>query len=370
MVPLFIALAIISGIGALLAATLVFAERVISNYGDVEVDINKGNKKLAMKGGGSLLETLTAQKIFIPSACGGRGTCGYCKVKVLEGAGPLLPTEEPYMDAEERSLGMRLSCQVKLRNDLKIELPAELLTIKEYVSVCEEIIDYTYDTKQLRLRLTDGQHMKYTPGQYVQVLAPQYEKSSEEVYRAYSISSDPADQAAIELIIRRVPDGICTTYLFDYLKVGDKVRINGPYGQFYLRDTSAPIVFIAGGSGIAPIKCILHNMKNTNNNRRAVFFFGIRTTKDLFLAEEMTRFETQLVQFKFVPVVSQPESGAEWAGVTGRVTHIAEDYLRKQGNAHEHEGYLCGSPGMIESSIGILKKLGITEDKIYYDKFS
>jgi Na+-transporting NADH:ubiquinone oxidoreductase subunit F len=370
MLPLFIAIAIISGIGALLAATLVFAERVITDYGDVVVDINKGNKKITVRGGGSLLETLTAQKIFIPSACGGRGTCGYCKVRVIEGAGPLLPTEEPYMDAEERSLGMRLSCQVKLRSDVRIELPAELLTIKEYLCVCEEIIDYTYDIKQFRLRLTDGQHMEYIPGQYVQVLAPQYEKSSEEVYRAYSISSDPADRSAIELIVRRVPDGICTTYLFDYLKQGDEVRINGPYGRFYLRDTMAPIVFIAGGSGIAPIKCMLHHMKNTNNQRKAVFFFGVRMTKDLFLVDEMKRFESELANFKFIPVVSQPEPDAAWSGATGRVTNIAEEFLKQQKDAHELECYLCGSPGMIESSIGIMTKFGLPEDKIYYDKFS
>jgi len=365
-----IPIAIVSGIGALLAASLVFAERVITNYGDVEVDINKGDKKITTRGGGSLLEVLTAEKIFIPSACGGRGTCGYCKVKVLEGAGQLLPTEEPYMDKNERAEGIRLSCQVKLRNDLKIEIPGELLAIKEYVCICDEIIDYTYDIKQFNLRFAERQQMKYTPGQYVQVLAPRYDKSSEEVYRAYSISSDPADKSKIELIVRRVPDGICTTYLFDYLKKGDKVSINGPYGKFYLRDTDAPIIFIAGGSGIAPIKCILHHMKNTNNTRKSIFFFGTRTTKDLFLVEETRKFTTQLKQFAFVPVVSQPEENAKWNGTTGRVTNVAGDYLKKQSDAAQYEGYLCGSPGMIESSIEILTKLGIPEDKIYYDKFS
>lgn len=370
MILFIIPVAIVSGIGALLAASLVFAERVITNYGDVEININKGAKKITTRGGGSLLEMLTAEKIFIPSACGGRGTCGYCKVKVLEGAGQLLPTEEPYMDKKERAEGIRLSCQVKLRNDLKIEIPDELLAIKEYVCVCDEIIDYTYDIKQFNLRFENGHQLKYTPGQYVQVLAPRYEKSSDEVYRAYSISSDPADKSKIELIVRRVPDGICTTYLFDYLKKGDTVKINGPYGQFYLRDTDAPIIFIAGGSGIAPIKCILHHMKNTNNNRKSTFFFGTRTTRDLFLVEEIQKFEKVLRQFTFVPIVSQPEEDAKWKGVTGRVTNAAMDYLKKQNDAAQYEGYLCGSPGMIESSIKILTEFGIPEDKIYYDKFS
>ncbi|UCD19576.1 MAG: 2Fe-2S iron-sulfur cluster binding domain-containing protein [candidate division WOR-3 bacterium] len=365
-----IPIAIISGVSALLAAALIFAERVISNYGEVMLNINDKEKEFTVRGGASLLETLTDQKIFIPSACGGRGTCGYCKVKVTDGAGPLLPTEEPYMNAEERTAGIRLSCQVKLRNDLKIEIPAELLSIRQYVSTCEKIVDYTYDIKQFRLTIPERQEMKYTPGQYVQVLAPQYEKSAEEVYRAYSISSDPADKKAIELIVRRVPDGICTTYLFDYLKEGQSLNINGPYGHFYLRETTVPIIFIAGGSGIAPIKCILHHMQNMQNPRKAIFFFGVRTTRDLFLVEEMKGFESGLPDFKFIPVLSQPEPDANWRGATGWVTTAAEEYLKNQTEARTYEGYLCGSPGMIESSIKVLTGFGIPDDKIYYDKFS
>jgi Na+-transporting NADH:ubiquinone oxidoreductase subunit F len=365
-----IAIAIISGIGGLLASLLVFAERVITNYGDVEVDINNGEKKFTVRGGGSLLETLTDQKLFIPSACGGRGTCGYCKVRVLEGAGALLPTEEPYMDARERAEGLRLSCQVKLRNNIKIEIPEDLLSIKEYSCTCEKIIDYTYDIKQFNLKLVEPTNIKYTPGQYIQLLTPVYEGSPEEVYRAYSISSDPADTSGIELIIRRVPDGICTTYLFDHLKQGDTVRINGPYGKFYLRDTHVPIIFIAGGSGIAPIKCMLHHMKNNTIKRKAVFFFGVRTTKDLFLVDEMKQFEKELADFTFIPVVSQPEEGSGWHGATGRVTTVAEEFLKKMPDVSDCEGYLCGSPGMIDSAVKVLASLGIPEEKHYYDKFS
>ncbi len=145
---MILAVIIVSGIGAFLATVLVFAERVITNYGDVEIDINKGSKKFTVRGGGSLLETLTQQKIFVPSACGGRGTCAYCKVKVLEGGGALLPTEEPYMDKKERADNVRLACQVKVRNDIKIEIPEELFAIKEFTCTCEKIIDLTYDIKQ------------------------------------------------------------------------------------------------------------------------------------------------------------------------------------------------------------------------------
>jgi Na+-transporting NADH:ubiquinone oxidoreductase subunit F len=361
---------ILSGVGAVLATLLVFAERVITNYGEVIVDINEGTKKITIKGGGSLLETLTEQKLFIPSACGGRGTCGYCKVKVLEGAGPFLPTEEGFIDKDERKAGMRLSCQVKVRNDIKIEIPEELLTIKEYQTTCEKIVDLTYDIKQFTLKLVEPQRMTYKPGQYVQVLAPAYEKSNEEVYRAYSISSDPADTRSLELIIRRVPDGICTTYFFDYLKEGDRVRINGPYGHFYLRDTQAPIIFIAGGSGIAPIKCMLHHMKNTGNTRKSIFFFGVRTTRDLFLVDEMKDFERSIPNFTYVPVLSQPEDDAGWKGTTGWVTTASADYLKAQSDAQAYEAYLCGSPGMIDAAVKVLRDAGIPQERHYYDKFS
>jgi Na+-transporting NADH:ubiquinone oxidoreductase subunit F len=274
------------------------------------------------------------------------------------------------MDDKERATGIRLSCQVKLRNDLKIEIPPELLAIKEYMCICDEIIDHTYDIKQFSLKFAEGQRMKYAPGQYVQVLAPRYEKSNEEVYRAYSISSNPMEEDHIELIVRRVPDGICTTYLFDYLKQGEGVMINGPYGHFYIRETERPMIFIAGGSGIAPIKCMLHHMKNERIARKAIFFFGVRTTADLFLNEEMTEFATDMPHFKFVPVVSQPDPEAGWQGTTGRVTDIARAYLTEQKDAGEYEGYLCGSPGMIESSISVLTEFNIPEDRIYYDKFS
>ena len=361
---------IISSISGLLAAILVFAERIISNYGEVELNINGGEKKSIVQGGASLLETLVEQKLFIPSACGGRGTCGYCKVKVIKGAGPLLPIEEPFLDEKERSEGYRLSCQIKIREPIDIEIPAELLTIREYDCQCQKILDLTYDIKEFTLKLIEPQTIDYVPGQYVQLLAPVYRGSSEEVYRAYSISSDPKDNTIIQLIIRRVPQGICTTYLFDHLKEKENVRINGPYGEFYLRDTKAPIIFLAGGSGIAPIKSILHHMKNNKIQRKAVFFFGVNTLKDLFLKEEMTQFEKDLHDFKYIPVIGQPEEGSKWQGATGWVTTVAEEFLKKTTNPSVYECYLCGSPGLIEAAVKIFKKYGIPEEKHYYDKFS
>ncbi len=361
-----IAVGVVSLIGAGLAAILVLSEHYLANYGPCKITVND-EKELTVEGSGSLLSTLVQEKLFIPSACGGRGTCGLCKLKVLEGAGPLLPTEEPYLDKAERASNVRLACQVKVRNDLKIEVPKELLAIREYTCKCTDIQDLTHDMKQFRFDLVEPKTIDYIPGQYIQLLTPVYEKSSEEVYRAYSISSDPADKSAVELIIRLVPGGICTTYCFDYLKVGDEVRMNGPYGEFRLSETEAPMVFIAGGSGIAPIKCMLHEMNNTGNKRKAVFCFGANGVKELCLGDLMGQFESDLADFTFIPVVAAPGDDETWAGERGLVTKAVERNLKGAGQC---EAYLCGSPGMIDASVEVLKKMGVREDRIFYDKFA
>jgi Na+-transporting NADH:ubiquinone oxidoreductase subunit F len=357
---------IISTIGAGLALLLVFAERYILDYGECEITVNT-DKKVRLQGGTTLLDALTREKIFIPSACGGRGSCGYCKVKVLEGAGPLLPTEEPYLEKEEREAGVRLSCQVKVRNDIRIEIPEELLSVRQYDTVCIDIRELTYDTRQFRFQLKDPDLMPFIPGQYVQILAPEYEDSPEEVFRAYSLSSDRTDEGFIELIIRQVPNGICTSYLFDHLQEGDPVQINGPYGQFRMTDTDAPMVFIAGGSGMAPIKCILHQMVNIGSTREATYFFGVNTLRDLYMAEEMRAFEEKLPNFRFLPVVAQPEEGSNWQGETGLVT---ESLGRNIKDTSSYEAYLCGSPGMIDATVKVLTAGGMSLENIFYDKFS
>jgi Na+-transporting NADH:ubiquinone oxidoreductase subunit F len=226
-VTILISVLIISAIAATLALLLVVADFFFANYGQCNITINE-NKKITVQGGASLLSTLSSQKIFIPSACGGKGSCGLCKVKVLDGAGTLLPTEEPYLSKEEIQEKMRLSCQVKVRNDLKIQIPEELFNITEYKCKCLEIRNLTLDMKLFRFELIDQPEITYTPGQYMQLFAPAYEKSKEEVYRAYSIASNPADKNIIDFVIRLVPNGICTAYYFEYFKTGDNTKMNGP----------------------------------------------------------------------------------------------------------------------------------------------
>ena len=361
-----ISVLIVSSIAAALAAVLVVSERFIANYGPCKITINE-ERELTVQGGKTLLSMLTAEKIFIPSACGGRGTCGLCKVKVLEGAGAILPTEEPYLSQEERTAQVRLSCQVKVKNDLRIQIPRELFSIREYVTRCTKIQSLTHNIKLFRFQLIEPTTMDYIPGQYVQLQTPAYEKSPAPVYRAYSIASDPAEEGIIDLIIRLVPNGICTTYCFNHLKEGDEMRLNGPYGSFRLSDTQAPIVFIAGGSGMAPIKCILHHMKNTQNKREALYFFGANVVREMFMVEEMRQFESDLANFRFVPVIAKPQEGETWSGETGLVTQAVQRDVKK---GVPYEAYLCGSPGMIDASIKVLNELGITNDRVFYDKFA
>jgi Na+-transporting NADH:ubiquinone oxidoreductase subunit F len=359
------AVTIVSLIGTGLAALLCISEHLLANYGQCQISIND-ERSITFNGGKDLLSMLTAEKIFIPSACGGRGTCGLCKLKVLEGAGPLLPTETPYLTKEETESNVRLSCQVKVRNDLSIEIPPELFAVREYICTCTEIVDLTHDIKQFHFELVEPKQIDYVPGQYIQLFTPVYKKGIEEIYRAYSISSDPADKNSIETIIRLVPGGICTTYCFEYLKVGDKVKFHGPYGDFRLSDTDTPIVFIAGGSGMAPIKCILHHMKNTANNRKATYYFGANKVNELFLLDDMKGFEENLTDFKFIPVVADPQENENWDGQTGLVTNAVQKTLT---NAPECEAYLCGSAGMIEAALKVLYELGMKEENIFYDKF-
>jgi Na+-transporting NADH:ubiquinone oxidoreductase subunit F len=366
MIDFLVTVLIISSIGAGLALVLVLCEKYVVNYGPCKITINN-ERQLDTIGGKSLLAGLTEQKIFIPSACGGRGTCGVCKCKVLDGGGAVLPTETPFLTKEEQADNVRLSCQVKIRNDIKIQIPEELFNVREYDGVCSEIEDLTYDMKRFRFELKEPSEIKFVAGQYVQLRCPKYKGNNEEVYRAYSIASDPKENSYIDLIIRMVPNGICTTWCFKHLKEGDPVKLNGPYGDFRLSETQAPMIFVAGGSGMAPFVSILSEMRNTGSKRQAKYYYGGNTTKDQCMAEEMKKFEEQLDGFEFIPVVANPEEGANWDGETGLVTEAVQRNFK---DLSGHEGYLCGSPGMIDASIKVFKELGMPEENVYYDKFS
>jgi Na+-transporting NADH:ubiquinone oxidoreductase subunit F len=207
----------------------------------------------------------------------------------------------------------------------------------------------------------------FKPGQYIQFETPAYGKTPEPVYRAYSMASSPTVEGSVELIIRLVPNGICTTFVFEVMKEGDEIKINGPYGEFYLRETDREIIFIAGGSGIAPIRGILLHMVETGSKRRATFFYGANELRDLYLVEQMRSFEERLPNFTYVPALARPNPQDDWQGETGLVTEVIDRHVP---DASSQEVYLCGGPNMIDAAVELLEKKGLTEDRTFYDKFA
>lgn len=363
----FIAIGILCGICGLLSLVLVIADRYLNDYGDCTITVNDGEKEMVVRGGDTILGTLSAEGLFIPSACGGRGSCGMCKLVVTDGAPPLLPTEEPHLDKQERADNVRLCCQLKVREDMKIEVPSELFNIKEYNAKVEKLIDLNHDIKLLRMKLPAGETINLIPGQYVQLKAPKYKGNKEEVYRAYSVASDPTDNTIVDLCIRLVPGGICTTYVFDHLQEGDDVVFNGPYGDFRLTETDKPMIFIAGGSGMAPFLSILAQIRNENIDREVYYYFGARSRRDLICLEEMAKFEKEIPKFKFFPCLSEALPEDNWDGEEGLVTEVVYRHFEDLSN---FEGYLCGSPGMCDASVAALTKRGMAEEHVYFDKFA
>ncbi|MCF7912137.1 MAG: 2Fe-2S iron-sulfur cluster binding domain-containing protein [Candidatus Cloacimonetes bacterium] len=351
--------------GGVLAALLVIAERYLADYGECNIDIN-GKRQEKVKGGSSLLSSLNSRNIYLASACGGRGSCGFCKCKVIEGGGPLLPTEKPFLSPEEISENIRLSCQVKIKKDIKIELPEAIFNIRKFKAKVSSIRDYTHDIKELTLDLKDSSTINFKAGQYIQLHSARYGKVKQSVSRAYSISSNQSSTDLVQVIIRLVPKGICTTWVHEYLKEGDDVEFTGPYGDFYIRDTDKDIIFIAGGSGMAPIKSMLEWLLEINSPRKIFYFFGARCKEDLYLTEYLYEFENKLADFEYHPVLSQPGEEDKWQGKTGYITPYLKDVIRDSKNT---EAYLCGSPGMINSVSKGLKEYGISESDIFYDSF-
>ena len=366
MADVLIAVAVIAGLSAALAALLLVADAVLLDYGECTITIN-GERTQKIEGGRTLLASLMEGGVFVPSACGGRGSCGLCKVKVLDGGGPLLPTEAPHLTQGEIKGNVRLSCQLKVRSDMAIELPEEIFGLREYEAAIERITELNYDTRMLRLKLVEPAEITFRPGQYIQFETPPYGKTPEPVYRAYSVASPASSTDYVELIIRLVPGGICTTYVFEVLEEGAPAKLNGPYGEFYLRESDAEIIFIAGGSGIAPIRSILFQMAEERNPRAATFFYGCNEFRDLYLADEMKAFEERLPSFKYVPAVARPSPEDDWSGETGLVTEVIDRHVQ---DCSHQEVYLCGSPAMIDAVIKLLRGKGLSDDRAFYDKFA
>ncbi len=353
---------VLSSVSLLLGILLILADKYLADYGECTVRINGGQRELRVRGGQSVHSALTANRIFIPSACGGKATCGLCKGRVLDGAGPLLPTEKPFLTRDEIAGHTRLLCQVKIKRDIEIAIPEAYFLVKEFKATVESITPLTHDTRLFRFRLLEPSEIEFKPGQFVQFRIP---GAGEE--RAYSVASSPNNRDIVELIVRLVPGGLCTTYLFNKLKVGDPATLTGPYGEFFLReDTDDPIICVGGGSGSAPIRSIISYLKEKNSPRRIVSFYGGRTPKDIYFTEEYAKLSQEMADFTHIPAISEPSDGDGWTGEKGLITQVMDRRLEDLSGA---EAYMCGPPVMIEFATKLLCAKGMRQDRIYFDKF-
>ncbi|MCD4773937.1 MAG: NADH:ubiquinone reductase (Na(+)-transporting) subunit F [Bacteroidales bacterium] len=393
----------------LLVALLLYARKKLTPQGEVELIINK-DKKFIVNPGSTILTTLSNEKIFLPSACGGGGTCGMCKCQVLSGGGSILPTETGFFTRKEQMNNWRLGCQVKVKEDMEIAIPKEIFGIKKWE--CEVVSNKNVATfiKEFVVKLPEGETMDFRSGGYVQIDVPkcvvdyhdidideEYKgdwdkfkmwdlkmKNSEPVYRAYSMANHPAEGNVVMLNIRiatppfdskakgfkKVNPGICSSYIFSR-KPGDKVTVSGPYGEFFIKDTKREMMFIGGGAGMAPMRShIFHLFKTEKTDRKATFWYGGRSLRELFYIDEFQKIEKEFPNFKFNIGLSEPVPEDNWDGYEGFIHQvIIDNYLKDHPEPEEIEFYLCGPPLMNDAVLKMLDDYGVPDEMIMFDDF-
>jgi len=357
------AIVVMSIVGGLLSALLLIANRFLANYGPCEIKVNE-EEPFTIEGGCTLLEALYEQRIFIPSACGGQGTCGFCKVQILDGGGPVLPTELPFLTRHEIDEHTRLACQVKVKEPLRVHVREDYLNVQEFKAVVTAARMLTHDTREIRLRLVEPEEIDFKPGQYVQVQVP---GQSPPVYRAYSVSSPPHEKNDIELVVRLIPGGLGSTYLHN-VQVDDEVTFTGPYGEFILDEgADTEIICVGGGCGMAPMKSIIHYLYNRSPDRKCTLYFGARTTADLLYYEEFSELAKDLPNFRVHFALSEPgEQDADWGGETGFIHLSVAKHCPEAG---PRQAFLCGPEPMIDATMKVLQDKELAEDQVFYDKF-
>ncbi len=332
-----------------------------------KIIVNNGEQEYTSEGDESVLAALARNDVVLPSACGGRGRCGMCRIRVFSGGSAVTELEEKKLTTEQLENKWRLGCQTMITDDISIELPGQLIGSAQYECTVEDIEDLTYDIKGVRFRMPEGKSIEFKAGQYMQITAPAYGKNKKSVYRAYSIASSPSEKDHLDFCIRKVPDGMVTTYVHEHLNVGDKATLTGPYGDFYLRESNREIIFIAGGSGLSPVQSIVLDMIDKKiNNRKVNFFFGACTKEDLYYVEKFRALEKEHSWLHYIPALSNETDVGENCE-EGLITDVVDRYYPEFTN---HEAYLCGSPGMIGACLKVLTAKGLDESLIFYDKFS
>jgi len=389
-----------------LTALLLLAKAKLVTTGDVTILINDdASAALKTQSGSTLLNTLSANKIFIPSACGGKGSCGVCRVVVREGGGAMLPTETGHIKRGEAREGCRLACQVKVKQDLKIEIPHELFAVKQWKCKVRSNDNVATFIKELVLELPEGESVPFRAGGYIQIECPPHEvkykdfdvqpeyrgdwdtfnqwrfvsKVEEPVTRAYSMANYPDEKGIIMLNVRiaspppRLPDvppGIMSSYIFG-LKAGDEVTISGPFGEFYARETRNEMVFIGGGAGMAPMRShIFDQFRRLSTDRKVTFWYGARSLREALYVEDFDKIQAEHPNFKWYLALSDPLPEDNWTGLKGFIHQVLfENYLKNHPSPEDIEYYICGPPMMLDACRKMLSDLGVEPENILYDDF-
>jgi len=410
---------IISGVGmftgivlALVAIILVARSKLVAS-GNVRILINNDESKaISVPAGGKLLNVLADNKVFVSSACGGGGTCAQCKVHVHEGGGDILPTETGHINKREAREGMRLSCQVNVKQDMNIEVPPDVFSVKKWE--CEVVSNDNVATfiKEFVVKPPEGETLDFEPGGFIQIEVPPFEcdfkdfeaiderfhpdwdrfkcwdfkcVNTEPVIRAYSMANHPAEGDIIMLNIRiampppdrssptgwkQVPPGIASSYVFSR-KPGDKVTISGAFGEFFIQETEREMVYVGGGAGMAPLRSHLYHLFHTlKTGRKVSYWYGARNPNEVFYEDHFRAIEKEFPNFKFHIAMSDPRPEDNWEGYVGFIHQVVHDeYLKEHPAPEDVEYYMCGPPMMLQAVLGMLDGLGVEEEMIRFDEF-
>lgn len=409
MKTMLIALGIALVVIWILVAMLLFARRKLVPGGKVKIRIN-GEKEVEHERGCSLLQALSDEKVFVPSACGGGGSCGTCKGKVLSGGGEILPTELAHISRKMAADHYRLFCQVKVREDMEIEIPKEFFGIKKWK--CRVVSNRNVATfiKELVLQLPEGEYIDFRSGGYIQIDIPACTvpfsninveekfradwqkmglfnlkmKNSSNTVRAYSMANYPAENQIIMLNVRiatppfnrkkgafeKVNPGVASSYIHS-LKLGDEVMVSGPYGEFFVEEGRGEMMFIGGGAGMAPMRShIFHQFKTLHTQRKTTFWYGGRSLQELFYMDDFQEIERENDNFSFHVALSDPLPDDHWTGPTGFIHQVIYDqYLKDHPAPEEIQYYICGPPMMLQAVLHMLDSLGVPPENIHYDDF-
>lgn len=396
---------VFTGTIILLVAVLTYAESKLVTKGKVKILINDDEEQSPdVQAGSNLLATLSNNGIFLPSACGGQGTCAMCTCKVIEGGGDVLPTEESQLTRGQIKDNVRLACQIKVKNDLKIEIPEEIFNIQKFECRVRSNNNVATFIKELVLEMPEGLDLNFKAGGYIQIYIPPYDISykefdieeeyhgdwdkyklwdlkasnDEEIFRAYSMANHPEEKGLVMLNVRIAtpppgtdfPPGISSSFIFN-LKPGDKVTVSGPYGEFFIKETDREMMYIGGGAGMAPMRShLFHLFQTLKTGRKVTFWYGARSKREMFYDEDFKTIAKEFPNFGYNVGLSEPMEEDNWDGPVGFIHKVVFDnYLKEHEAPEDIEYYLCGPPMMISAVNNMLYNQGVEKEQIAFDEF-